>query len=185
MDALNILRYIAGMADLTDEQWDLYDLVPWHGNITVSDALEILKHLARMPNVIGILPLPPDRRIVELVNIERAKAGLPPLAATNSNLNRAANRRAADILERYRPPHYRPDGTSWSTVLTEYNVLFRSAAENLAAGQRTPEEVVKAWMDSPGHRDNIMSRNFTHIGVGVEMRERDGRMYWVQLFIRV
>ena len=79
--------------------------------------------------------------------------------------------------------HTRPDGSSFATALKEQNVSYRSAGENIAWGQQTPKEVVTAWMNSSGHRANIMNPNFTTIGVGYYENER-GTDYWCQLFTR-
>ena len=75
--------------------------------------------------------------------------------------------------------HTRPDGSSCFTALDEAGIRYRAAGENIAYGQRTPEQVVEAWMDSPGHRANILSSYFTAIGVGY----RSQGSYWVQLFV--
>ncbi|MBR4084760.1 MAG: hypothetical protein IKK33_10825 [Lachnospiraceae bacterium] len=79
--------------------------------------------------------------------------------------------------------HTRPDGSSFATALKEQNVSYRSAGENIAWGQRSPEEVMKVWMNSPGHRANIMNPNFTTIGVAYHENTK-GIGYWCQLFIR-
>ena len=77
--------------------------------------------------------------------------------------------------------HTRPNGSSCFTVLGEYGVSYRSAGENIASGQTTPAEVVNAWMNSEGHRANILGESFTSLGVGVY---KNGSSYtWVQLFI--
>ena len=79
--------------------------------------------------------------------------------------------------------HTRPNGSSFATALKEQNVSYRSAGENIAWGQRSPEEVMEAWMNSSGHRANIMNPNFTTIGVGYYENAK-GIDYWCQLFTR-
>jgi uncharacterized protein YkwD len=64
-------------------------------------------------------------------------------------------------------------------MMRDHGVNYKSAGENIAQGQRTPQEVVQAWMNSPGHRKNILSRDFTHIGVGYESQGN----HWTQMFI--
>ena len=64
-------------------------------------------------------------------------------------------------------------------MMKSYGITYRSAGENIAMGQRTPQEVVNAWMNSSGHRANILSKDFTHIGVG---HHASGN-YWTQQFI--
>lgn len=117
--------------------------------------------------------------IIELVNIEREKNGLSKLSATNSALSKAALKRAEEQAISF--SHTRPDGSQWSTVLSEYGVSYSSAGENVAYGQSSPSEVMNAWMNSKGHRENILSGNFTEIGVGVYYK--NGTYYWSQLFI--
>ena len=76
--------------------------------------------------------------------------------------------------------HTRPDGGSFSTALTEAGVSYIRSGENIAYGQTTPQQVVQAWMDSAGHRANILDAGFTHIGVGYAVV--NGTAYWTQLF---
>lgn len=119
-----------------------------------------------------------EDQIVGLVNEERAKAGLPALTV-DTGLEAAGLVRAKEIVSNF--SHTRPDGTSFSTAIREQNVSFRGAGENIAWGQRTPEEVMDGWMNSPGHRANILNENFTRIGVG-HYQNGAGTNYWVQLF---
>ena len=116
-------------------------------------------------------------QVLQLVNQERAKAGLSALT-TNSTLTAAANKRAQETKQSF--SHTRPNGTSFSSVLKEYNISYRTAGENIAYGQRTPSEVVNGWMNSPGHRANILNADFNKIGIGVY--ESNGTIYWSQLF---
>ena len=120
------------------------------------------------------------KEVVNLVNIERAKEGLAPLTI-DTKVQAAAQVRAQECEQRF--SHTRPNGTSFSTALKEQNVSYRSAGENIAWGQKSPQEVVTAWMNSSGHRANIMNKNFTTIGVGYYENAR-GTDYWCQLFTR-
>lgn len=115
--------------------------------------------------------------VVRLVNEERAKRGLSALTI-KENIRAAAQVRAKEIQSSF--SHTRPDGTSFSTALTQQNVSFRGAGENIAWGQRTPAEVMDAWMNSDGHRANILNKSFTSIGVSYVVNNGVG--YWVQLF---
>lgn len=117
-------------------------------------------------------------QVVHLVNEERAKAGLSALTV-DTGLEAAGLVRAQEIVSNF--SHTRPDGTSFSTAIREQNVSFRGAGENIAWGQRSPEEVMNAWMNSPGHKANILNENFTRIGVG-HYQNGSGTNYWVQLF---
>lgn len=116
-------------------------------------------------------------QVVELVNMERAKVGLPALTMSQ-DLNNAAQIRAVETVQSF--SHTRPDGSSFSSVLKENGISFRGAGENIAWGQRTPEAVVNAWMNSEGHRANILNKNFTSIGVGYYLN--GSTPYWAQLF---
>ena len=116
-------------------------------------------------------------QVLKLVNQERAKAGLSALT-TNSTLTAAANKRAQETAKSF--SHTRPDGSSFSTVLKEYGISYRMSGENIAYGQKTPQEVVTGWMNSEGHRANILNGSFGKIGIGVY--KSNGVIYWSQLF---
>lgn len=116
---------------------------------------------------------------MRLCNIERANNGLPALSAGNSTLTAAAQKRATEIVQSF--SHTRPDGRSTFTVLADYGISYRAAGENIAYGQSTPAEVVEGWMNSSGHRANILNSAYTQIGVGCY--SSGGRLYWTQLFI--
>lgn len=120
------------------------------------------------------------KEVVELVNAERAKEGLAPLTI-DLKVQAAAMVRAKECEQRF--SHTRPNGSSFATALKEQGVSYRSSGENIAWGQRSPEEVMKAWMNSSGHRTNIMNPNFTTIGVGY-YENANGTDYWCQLFTR-
>lgn len=115
--------------------------------------------------------------VLRLVNIERSKAGLSPLT-TNATLKAAADKRAQETKTSF--SHTRPNGSKFSTVLKEYGISYRTAGENIAYGQRSPQEVVNGWMNSPGHRANILNGSFGKIGIGVY--QSGGVIYWSQLF---
>lgn len=117
-------------------------------------------------------------QVVKLVNEERAKAGLPALKL-DTDITAAANVRAKEIVQKF--SHTRPNGSSFSSVLKEQGVSFRGSGENIAWGQKTPEEVMKGWMNSDGHRANILNKNYKNIGIGYYQNEK-GVNYWVQLF---
>ncbi|NLK77514.1 MAG: hypothetical protein GX284_07335 [Clostridiales bacterium] len=117
-------------------------------------------------------------QVVKLVNEERAKVGAGALTL-DKEIEAAALARAKEIETSF--SHTRPDGRNFSTALTDAGITFRSSGENIAWGQRSPEEVVKAWMNSEGHRANILNTNFTKIGVGY-YQNGAGRNYWSQLF---
>lgn len=118
-------------------------------------------------------------RITELVNEHRAAAGLAPVTYS-AKLSEAAQVRAVEIEKSF--SHTRPDGRYFSTVFAEHGITYRYSGENIAWGQKSPEEVVNAWMNSAGHRANILNAKFTELGVGYRQNAR-GVNYFTQLFI--
>ncbi|MFC4597437.1 CAP domain-containing protein [Cohnella hongkongensis] len=116
-------------------------------------------------------------QVITLVNQERAKAGLKPLAATNATLTKMALDKAKDMYHNGYFDHNSPTYGSPFDMMKKYGINYRYAGENIAKGQRTPQEVMNAWMNSPGHRANILSANFTTIGVAYY------NGVWVQEFI--
>ena len=118
--------------------------------------------------------------VVRLVNEERAKAGLPALTVDRGAAS-AAQVRAKEIERSF--SHTRPDGSSFNSALTEAGVNFSGAGENIAYGQNSPEKVMEGWMNSSGHRANILNSSYTSIGVG-HYQNTSGVNYWTQLFIR-
>ena len=118
-------------------------------------------------------------RITELVNEHRKAAGLAPVTYS-AKLSAAAQVRAVEIEKSF--SHTRPDGRYFSSVFAEHGITYRYSGENIAWGQRSPEEVVTAWMNSAGHRANILNANFKELGVGYRQNAR-GVNYFTQLFI--
>ena len=119
--------------------------------------------------------------VVEYVNAARAAEGLEPLEI-DPLLSQAAEIRCNEICQVF--SHTRPDNTSCFTALEDVGAVYSKAGENIAIGQQTPEEVVEAWLASPGHRENIMNPDFTRIGVGAipSCAEEYGGYSWVQFF---
>lgn len=114
-------------------------------------------------------------QVTALVNAERAKAGLPALTL-NRELSANATVRAREIINSF--SHTRPNGNSFSSAIT---LSYRTAGENIAYGYSSAESVMNGWMNSAGHKANILKSSYTQIGVGVV--ENRGTLYWVQLFI--
>lgn len=119
------------------------------------------------------------KEVLALVNDERGKEGLSPLVL-DKDLNAAAMIRAKEIVDRFE--HTRPDGTGCFTVLTQNNISYRFVGENIAAGQSSPASVMDSWMNSEGHRANIMSSNYGKLGVGFVKSSTGYQYYWVQIF---
>ena len=116
-------------------------------------------------------------KVFEIVNQERIKAGVKPLKF-NNDMYKAAMVRAKECDESF--SHDRPNGTSCFTALKEAGVKYFSAGENIAMGYRTPADVMKGWMNSEGHRNNILNPNFTDFACGVY---KSG--YWSQFFCKI
>lgn len=117
-------------------------------------------------------------QVARLVNEERAKAGLSPLIVKRE-VTAAAQTRAREIQTNF--SHTRPNGSSFSTALTAAGVSYRSSGENIAYGQTDAAQVMRDWMNSSGHRANILNPDFTTIGVGHD-KNAAGVDYWTQLF---
>lgn len=117
--------------------------------------------------------------VVKFTNNERAKHGLAPLEVHDELMN-SAQIKSDDMSTNDYFSHQSPTYGSPFDLMKKLGITYRAAGENIAMGQRTAEEVVEAWMNSEGHRANILNSNFTHIGVGYAP---DGR-YWTQQFIR-
>ncbi|WP_175991319.1 CAP domain-containing protein [Bacillus sp. Marseille-Q1617] len=119
-----------------------------------------------------------EQKVVELTNQERAKQGLPALKV-DAELSKVAKAKSQDMQQNNYFSHDSPTYGSPFDMMKQFGVEYSSAGENIAMGQPTPEEVVQAWMNSDGHRKNILSSNYTHIGVGYV----ENGHYWTQQFI--
>ncbi|WP_186578027.1 SafA/ExsA family spore coat assembly protein [Aquibacillus kalidii] len=120
-----------------------------------------------------------EHEVIQLTNQERAKYGLAALKP-DWELSRVARYKSQDMHDKNYFDHNSPTYGSPFTMIQNFGISYRAAAENIARGQQTPREVVKAWMNSPGHRKNILNGEYTHIGVGYV---KDGN-YWTQQFIK-
>lgn len=115
--------------------------------------------------------------VVRLTNSARSQNGYAALVEDGA-LSEAAAVRAREIARSF--SHTRPSGASFSSALSESGVSYLRAGENIASGQKSASEVVNAWMNSPGHRANILNSSYSRIGsASVNI---DGTLYWVQLF---
>lgn len=122
--------------------------------------------------------------VLRLVNIERESRNIEPLQG-HAKLEELAQLRSDELLIAY--GHERPDKRSCFSILDDNGVRYFSCGENIAAGYRTPEEVVKGWMNSKGHRENILNPDYLYMGVGYSSGLGKGTEYedyWVQLFLR-
>ncbi len=123
-----------------------------------------------------------EQEVIRLTNIQRSKYGVSSLAH-NWELSRVARYKSQDMIDRNYFSHTSPTYGSPFTMMKNFGINYQAAGENLAMGQRTAQEVVSGWMNSAGHRKNILNSNFTHIGVGYAV-DSNGRKYWTQMFIK-
>lgn len=119
-----------------------------------------------------------ELEVVELTNVERQKHGLAPLQIDEA-LSKVASVKSEDMAKQNYFSHNSPTYGSPFDMMKQFGISYRTAGENIAMGQRSPQEVVNAWMNSEGHRANILNSNFTHIGVG----HASNGNYWTQQFI--
>lgn len=120
------------------------------------------------------------QKVLDLVNAERAKVGAKPLAFGTA-LNNCALFRSKDMATRNYFAHTDPDGHDCFYWFKQYGVSYSSAGENIAMGQRTPADVMNSWMNSAGHKANILNTSFGHIGIGI-YKNSSGTIYWTQDF---
>lgn len=124
-----------------------------------------------------------EYQVAAMVNKERAKAGLRALVL-DEKLSDIARLKSGDMRVHNYCGHESPIYGSPFDMLANFGVVYQRAGENVAMGYRTPEEVMAGWMDSPGHRRNILGDDYEKIGVGVVINTY-GSAYWTQLFVSV
>ncbi len=120
-----------------------------------------------------------ENEVIRLVNEIRVERGLKPLTA-DWELSRVARYKSQDMKDNNYFSHTSPTYGSPFQMIRNFGISFKAAAENIAKGQATPQAVVNAWMNSSGHRANILNASYTKIGVGYVANGR----YWTQMFIR-
>ena len=123
-----------------------------------------------------------ENEVVRLVNVERSKQGLQPLTI-NWEVARVARYKSQDMINKNYFSHTSPTYGSPFNMMESFGIRFSAAGENIAYGQRTPQEVMTAWMNSPGHRSNILNPTYQQIGVGAA-KKSNGLWYWTQMFIK-
>ncbi len=122
-----------------------------------------------------------QQQVLDLVNAERTKRGISALTL-DSNLSNVATKKSQDMVNKNYFDHTSPTYGSPFDMMKQFGISYRTAGENIAKGQKTPQEVVTAWMNSEGHRKNILNPNFTNLGVGIA-KDSKGTTYWTQMFI--
>ena len=127
---------------------------------------------------LGTETLDYEQEVIRLVNIERAKYGLSALTE-DWELSRVARYKSQDMKDKRYFSHTSPTYGSPFDMMKSFGLSYRTAGENIAMGQRTPQQVVNAWMNSSGHRANILNSSYKKIGVGYVASGN----YWTQMFI--
>lgn len=122
-----------------------------------------------------------QQQVLDLVNAERAKRGISALTL-DSSLSSVATKKSQDMIDKNYFDHTSPTYGSPFDMMKQFGISYRTAGENIAKGQKTPQEVVAAWMNSEGHRKNILNPNFTNLGVGIA-KDSNKTTYWTQMFI--
>ncbi len=119
-----------------------------------------------------------EQQVLDLTNQERAKYGVPALKL-DVELSKVAREKSRDMQAKGYFDHNSPTYGSPFDMMKKFGISYRTAGENIAMGQQSPQEVVTAWMNSEGHRKNILNANYTHIGIGHVAQGN----YWTQMFI--
>lgn len=187
-DATELQKILVESRSLSFDQAKMAD-VDDNGTINISDATAIQKYLVQLESwgKTGQPYVTEEQKqqleqmrqeVFKIVNEERTSRGLSALTY-NYELEKCTAVRAEEITEVF--AHTRPNGQSWSTVMKEQGISYFTAGENIAAGYPTAEMVMQGWMNSDGHRANILSPNFHQFACGVTIS--NGMAYWVQLFI--
>ncbi len=133
-----------------------------------------------VPNIDDVKAL--EAEVVRLVNVERAKKGLQALKH-NWELSRVARYKSQDFINKNYFDHQSPTYGSPFDMMKQFGIRYMAAGENIAKGQATPAAVMNSWMNSTGHRNNILSSGFYEIGVGAA-KDSKGNLYWTQMFIK-
>ena len=122
-----------------------------------------------------------QQQILSLVNVERSKAGLQPVTL-NSKLNQAAQNHTNDMISKRYFSHTSPSGSTMVMRVQAVGYTYSAIGENIAAGGSTASATMTQWMNSPGHKANILSPKFRELGVGYGPSSDQYRHYWTQVF---
>jgi len=121
-----------------------------------------------------------EQRVVQLVNAERQAYGLSALYY-DPTISNVARTKSQDMAVNRYFDHRSPTYGMANEMLSSFGITWSAWGENIASGQETPEKVVAAWMASPTHRQNILAKHFTFLGVGYYV-DSSGTPYWTQMF---
>lgn len=135
-------------------------------------------------------PRGPEADVLAMINAERVRHGCQPLRI-EARLSEAAERQSRGMAERHYFNHNAPDGSTPGKRVRDTGYVFQMVGENIEANTDDPEEVFDAWMNSPGHRQNILMCAFKETGIAMAWQEDDQRVagvspefhaYWTQVF---
>ena len=154
------------------------EVITANPQIANSDIINVNK-IVIVPDLTSVKTV--EKQVAKMVNNERAKAGLSPLKL-NWQLSRVARYKSQDMIDKNYFSHTSPTYGSPFVMMTNFGINYSSAGENIAYGQQTATEVMTGWMNSSGHRANILNSSYTEIGVGLA-KSSDGTCYWTQQFI--
>lgn len=121
-----------------------------------------------------------ETEILKLVNSQRTSLGIGKLKM-DEKLNMIAQIKAQDMADKKYFSHNSPLYGSVFDMMQKYNYSYRTAGENIAMGQKSAQSVMRSWMRSSGHRDNILKDEYNRLGVGFAV-SKSGQPYWVQIF---
>lgn len=138
-----------------------------------------VNQIVKVPDLSSVKTV--ESQVAVMVNAERSKMGLAPLKL-NWQLSRVARYKSQDMIDKNYFAHQSPTYGSPFDMMKAFGITYMSAGENIAYGQQTATAVMTAWMDSAGHKANILSANYSEIGVGLA-KKADGTCYWTQQFI--
>lgn len=143
-------------------------------------ALIYVGQVLTIPNAAPLQSL--EDEVIRLVNVERSKYGLQSLTK-NWEASRVARYKSQDMIDKGYFAHISPTYGSPFQMMEDFGLRFSAAAENIAYGQTTAQDVMNAWMNSDGHRANILNRSYSQIGVGAA-KSYNGTLYWTQMFLK-
>ncbi|MBD2206238.1 CAP domain-containing protein [Calothrix sp. FACHB-1219] len=130
------------------------------------------------PSPIDLATISVIQQVLDIVNNERSRVGLSPLRL-HSQLTAAAQAHSNDMARNNFMSHTGSDGSSPFDRMKRYGYNYRQAAENVASGYSSPQDVMRGWMNSSGHRANILNPNYRDIGIGYA---NGNQLYWTQTF---
>ncbi len=123
-----------------------------------------------------------ENEVIRLVNVERVKNGRSSLVE-NTEVSKVARIKSQDFINNNYFSHNSPTYGTPFEMLNSFGITFTSAAENIASGHKSAAEVMKSWLNSPGHKENILNSKYNQIGVGVA-KDKNNNLYWTQLLIK-